>query len=169
MPCDHEDLLNITLRLLMNLSFDAELRSKMFKFGLLPKLVGLLRKDQFDNNSNCVNQCTCTNSWLYDKETWHVEILFLFFFKANENHRMYVLGILYHISMDDKSKSMFTYTDCIPMVREYLMRLILIWLKPLLYICVYNRIFCFLGYENAFWEWRKCWDGVDGSMCQLGI
>lgn len=38
---------------------------------------------------------------------------------------MYVLGILYHISMDDKSKSMFTYTDCIPMVREYFMRLIL--------------------------------------------
>ena len=28
----------------MNLSFDAELRSKMFKFGLLPKLVGLLRE-----------------------------------------------------------------------------------------------------------------------------
>lgn len=50
---------------------------------------------------------------------------YFFFFKANENHRMYVLGVLYHISMDDKSKSMFTYTDCIPMVREYLMRLIL--------------------------------------------
>ena len=43
-PCDHEDLLNITLRLLLNLSFDSELRSKMIKFGLLPKLVGLLSK-----------------------------------------------------------------------------------------------------------------------------
>ena len=35
----------------------------------------------------------------------------------NENHKLIVLCILYHISMDDKSKSMFTYTDCIPMVR----------------------------------------------------
>lgn len=43
-PCEHEDLLNITLRLLLNLSFDADLRSKMIKFGLLPKLVGLLSK-----------------------------------------------------------------------------------------------------------------------------
>ena len=43
-PCDHEDLLNITLRLLLNLSFDKELRSKMVKVGLLPKLVGLLSR-----------------------------------------------------------------------------------------------------------------------------
>ena len=34
----------------------------------------------------------------------------------NENHKLIVLCILYHISMDDKSKSMFTYTDCIPIV-----------------------------------------------------
>ena len=34
----------------------------------------------------------------------------------NENHRLIVLCILYHISMDDKAKSMFTYTDCIPIV-----------------------------------------------------
>ena len=41
-PCEHEDLLNITLRLLLNLSFDKELRSRMIKVGLLPKLVSLL-------------------------------------------------------------------------------------------------------------------------------
>ncbi|KAJ8300671.1 hypothetical protein KUTeg_022190 [Tegillarca granosa] len=61
--------------LLLNLSFDADLRSKMVKFGMLPKLVGLLN---------------------------------------NENHKLIVLCILYHISMDDKAKSMFTFTDCIP-------------------------------------------------------
>ena len=43
-PCDHEDLLNIALRLLLNLSFDKDMRSKMIMFGLLPKLVGLLSK-----------------------------------------------------------------------------------------------------------------------------
>lgn len=41
-PCEHEDLLNITLRLLLNLSFDTGLRSKMVHVGLLPKLTALL-------------------------------------------------------------------------------------------------------------------------------
>ncbi|KAG7276181.1 hypothetical protein CRUP_030605 [Coryphaenoides rupestris] len=41
-PCDHEDLLNLTLRLLLNLSFDSGLRTKMVEAGLLPKLTSLL-------------------------------------------------------------------------------------------------------------------------------
>lgn len=36
---DNSDLLNVTIRLLLNLSFDAGLRAKMIKVGLLPKLV----------------------------------------------------------------------------------------------------------------------------------
>lgn len=39
----------------------------------------------------------------------------------NENHKLIVLCILYHISLDDKAKSMFTYTDCIPMVMKLLL------------------------------------------------
>ena len=60
-PCDHEDLLNITLRLVLNLSFDKGLRSKMVKCGMLPKLVGLLRKLQTNLSFNHVN---CTFSFL---------------------------------------------------------------------------------------------------------
>ncbi|KAI0222323.1 Kinesin-associated protein 3 [Lamellibrachia satsuma] len=81
-PCEHEDLLNISLRLLLNLSFDTGLRSKMVKCGMLPKLVSILQ---------------------------------------NENHYMIVLCILYHISMDDRSKSLFAYTDCIPIVMKMLL------------------------------------------------
>lgn len=44
MPCEHEDLLNVTLRLLLNLSFDTGLRSKMVQADLLPKLTTLLGK-----------------------------------------------------------------------------------------------------------------------------
>ena len=33
---------------------------------------------------------------------------------------MIVLCILYHISMDDKAKSLFAFTDCIPMVTKHL-------------------------------------------------
>lgn len=40
--CDNDDLLNMTLRLLFNLSFDSGLRAKMVEVGLLPKLTALL-------------------------------------------------------------------------------------------------------------------------------
>ena len=33
-----------------------------------------------------------------------------------------VLGLLYHVSMEDKYKGMFTYTDCIPRIYEMLTR-----------------------------------------------
>ena len=35
-----------------------------------------------------------------------------------ENHRLIVLCVLYHISIDEKSRSMFAYTDCIPQVSQ---------------------------------------------------
>lgn len=76
-PCDNQDLLNVTLRLLLNLSFDFEMRNSMVKMGLLPKLVNLIN---------------------------------------NPRHQPVVLCILYHISMDDRCKSVFTYTDCIPIL-----------------------------------------------------
>uniref|UniRef100_A0A8C1DC19 Kinesin-associated protein 3b n=1 Tax=Cyprinus carpio carpio TaxID=630221 RepID=A0A8C1DC19_CYPCA len=77
-PCEQEDLMNVTLRLLLNLSFDTGLRTKMVHVGLLPKLTALL-----GNSSN------------------HI-----------------AMRILYHISVDDKSKSMFAYTDCIPQLMQ---------------------------------------------------
>jgi len=41
-PCDNEDLLNITLRLLLNLSFDGDIRNKIIKVGMIPRLVSIL-------------------------------------------------------------------------------------------------------------------------------
>ena len=76
-PCDQEDLLNITLRLLLNLSFDSITRSQIIKAGLLPKLVNLLN---------------------------------------NENQRIVSMCILYHLSMDDNNKGMFTFTNCVDYV-----------------------------------------------------
>lgn len=76
-PHEQEDLLNITLRLLLNLSFDSIVRSQIIKAGLLPKLVNLLN---------------------------------------NENQRIVAMCILYHLSIDDKSKPMFTFTNCIDIV-----------------------------------------------------
>uniref|UniRef100_A0A2K5NGA8 Kinesin associated protein 3 n=1 Tax=Cercocebus atys TaxID=9531 RepID=A0A2K5NGA8_CERAT len=80
-PCEHEDLLNITLRLFFFLSFDTGLRNKMVFFGLLPKLTALL---------------------------------------GNDNYKQIAMCVLYHISMDDRFKSMFAYTDCIPQLMKML-------------------------------------------------
>ncbi|XP_032235565.2 kinesin-associated protein 3 [Nematostella vectensis] len=40
---------------------------------------------------------------------------------SNEIHSVVVLCILYHISMDDKFKSIFTYTDCVPTVMKLML------------------------------------------------
>ena len=71
-PCSSPGLVNITLRLLFNLSFDADLREQMMRKGLVPKLIGLLKTPAF---------------------------------------RARVLKLLYHLSSDDRCKSMVTYTE----------------------------------------------------------
>ncbi|XP_077439270.1 kinesin-associated protein 3a [Vanacampus margaritifer] len=73
-PCEHEDLLNTTLRLLLNLSFDTALRNQMVQAGLIAILSSLL---------------------------------------ADEGQRQLSMCILYHISMEDRFKSLFANTDCI--------------------------------------------------------
>lgn len=40
-------------------------------------------------------------------------------FTADIKSKSTILGLLYHASMDDKVKTMFTNTDCIPMVYMY--------------------------------------------------
>jgi hypothetical protein len=89
---DNFDLVNATVRLLLNLSFDTELRSRMIKVGLLPKLVLLMK--------------SCTD------ESEHPRSL---------NLQNSVCCVLYHLSIEDKIKSMFAYTDCIPIVMKMIL------------------------------------------------
>uniref|UniRef100_A0A8C7BWS9 Kinesin associated protein 3 n=1 Tax=Neovison vison TaxID=452646 RepID=A0A8C7BWS9_NEOVI len=39
---------------------------------------------------------------------------------GNENYKQIAMCVLYHISMDDRFKSMFAYTDCIPQLMKML-------------------------------------------------
>ncbi|KOB76892.1 putative kinesin-associated protein [Operophtera brumata] len=71
------DLVNVTLKLLFNLTFDTKLRNKMIKIGLLPKLIQ---------------------------------------FTSDDKHINLVMKILYHLSMDDRVKVMFTQSDCVKLV-----------------------------------------------------
>lgn len=75
------DLLQVTLKLIFNLSFDGPLRQKMICAGLLTKLVTFLSDDK---------------------------------------HHEIVTRILYHMTLDDKVKSMFTYTECVPLATDML-------------------------------------------------
>ena len=87
------DLVNATVRLLLNLSFDPEVRARMIKVGLLPKLVLLMKKCSEDS-SNHPRSLNLQNS---------------------------VVCVLYHLSFEDKVKSMFAYTDCIPLVMKMIL------------------------------------------------
>nr|CAD7203183.1 unnamed protein product [Timema douglasi] len=40
---------------------------------------------------------------------------------SDQRHEAIVLRILYHMSMDDRCKSMFTYTECVPMAMSMLL------------------------------------------------
>jgi hypothetical protein len=71
----NQDLIKITLKLIFNLSFDGQFRSKLIRNGLLPMFVQLMSSD--------------------------------------ENYHFIVVKILYHLSLDDKVKNLFAYTDCI--------------------------------------------------------
>ena len=89
---DNFDLVNATVRLLLNLSFDADLRARMIKVGSLPKLVLLMKKcseeEPHPRSANLQNSVVC---------------------------------VLYHLSFEDKVKSMFAYTDCIPLVMKMIL------------------------------------------------
>lgn len=76
-------LLLVTLRLLLNLSFDPTLRQQMVDRSMIPRVVELMKSPHFQHVS---------------------------------------MALLYHISMDDKCKSMFTYTAAVPIVLDFLLQ-----------------------------------------------
>ncbi|KAI5641531.1 kinesin-associated protein (KAP) domain-containing protein [Phthorimaea operculella] len=76
------DLVNVTLKLLFNLTFDTKLRNKMIKLGLLPKFIQ---------------------------------------FTSDDKHITLAMKILYHLSMDDRVKLMFTQSDCVKLLTDMLL------------------------------------------------
>ncbi|XP_023955234.2 kinesin-associated protein 3 [Bicyclus anynana] len=76
------DLVNVTLKLLFNLTFDTKLRNKMVKVNLLPKFVQ---------------------------------------FTSDDKHINLAMKILYHLSLDDRVKVMFTQSDCVKLLTDMLL------------------------------------------------
>ncbi|CAH0603200.1 unnamed protein product [Chrysodeixis includens] len=82
MDSSNADLVNVTLKLLFNLTFDTKLRNKMVKLGLLPKFIQ---------------------------------------FTSDDKHINLAMKILYHLSMDDRVKVMFTQSDCVKLLTDMLL------------------------------------------------
>ncbi|XP_075992210.1 kinesin associated protein 3 [Anticarsia gemmatalis] len=82
MDSSNADLVNVTLKLLFNLTFDTKLRNKMVKIGLLPKFIQ---------------------------------------FTSDDKHINLAMKILYHLSMDDRVKLMFTQSDCVKLLTDMLL------------------------------------------------
>ncbi|PZC78816.1 kinesin-associated protein 3 [Helicoverpa armigera] len=82
MDSSNADLVNVTLKLLFNLTFDTKLRNKMIKLGLLPKFIQ---------------------------------------FTSDDKHINLAMKILYHLSMDDRVKLMFTQSDCVKLLTDMLL------------------------------------------------
>lgn len=89
-PCEHEDLLNITLRLLLNLSFDTSLRNKMVQVGLLPKLTALL--GMFCSKVD-INSTGGSNAVLHRDISWQEVAGFIFSLPRN----FFTTPNLYHL------------------------------------------------------------------------
>ncbi|XP_073941675.1 kinesin associated protein 3 [Choristoneura fumiferana] len=76
------DLVNVTLKLLFNLTFDTKMRNKIIKIGLLQKFIN---------------------------------------FTSDDKHINLAMKILYHLSMDDRVKLMFTQSDCVKLLTDMLL------------------------------------------------
>ncbi|XP_047515958.1 kinesin-associated protein 3 [Pieris napi] len=76
------DLVNVTLKLLFNLTFDTKLRNKMIKLNMLPKFIQ---------------------------------------FTSDDKQITLAMKILYHLSMDDRVKVMFTQSDCVKLLTDMLL------------------------------------------------
>jgi len=78
-PCGHQLLLQIALRLIYNLTFDQEIRQQIVECSMIPKFVEILKAPGF---------------------------------------RALILKILYQLSIEDKTKASFTYTECLPLIYQ---------------------------------------------------
>ncbi|XP_064649316.1 kinesin-associated protein 3-like isoform X2 [Lineus longissimus] len=114
------ELLILVVSFLKKLSIFVENKNDMAEKGIIEKLSRLIPCDHEDL-LNITLRLLLNLS--FDKELRGKMIKIgmlpkLVNLLPNENHTLIVLCILYHISMDDKCKSMFTYTDCIPIVMK---------------------------------------------------
>ncbi|XP_033122038.1 kinesin-associated protein 3-like [Anneissia japonica] len=117
---DNMELLILVVSFLKKLSIYVENKEEMREKHIMEKLAGIIPCEHEDL-LNITLRLLLNLSFDSEMRSQMIKLGLLPKFVAildNENHSLIVLCLLYHISMDDKAKSMFTYTDCIPKVMK---------------------------------------------------
>lgn len=120
---DLPELLILVVSFLKKLSIFVENKNEMAEHGIVEKVARLVPNDHQDL-LNITLRLLLNLSFDLDLRNSMVKIGLLpkLVNLINvERHQTVVLCILNHISMDDRCKSMFTYTDCIPIVMKYIL------------------------------------------------
>uniref|UniRef100_A0A673HWF6 Kinesin-associated protein 3-like n=1 Tax=Sinocyclocheilus rhinocerous TaxID=307959 RepID=A0A673HWF6_9TELE len=118
-----EQLLRVAFYLLLNLSEDTRTELKMRNKNIVHLLVKSLERDNEELLVLVVSFLKKLSIFLENKNDMvsldlFENIFFLIFSVGDDTHKHIAMRILYHISVDDKSKSMFAYTDCIPQLMQ---------------------------------------------------
>lgn len=115
LPGDGGMLLTSVLRLLHNLSFDEGMRAQMVAAGLITKAADLLKAGTLRSSSGSANGGSlgaAGPAWQQQLQQRQQQQQQGGQGAASEGQpvRQLVLGILYHLSLQDKHRSMFLYT-----------------------------------------------------------
>ncbi|XP_076832649.1 kinesin-associated protein 3b [Brachyhypopomus gauderio] len=119
---DNEDLLVLVVSFLKKLSIFLENKNDMAEMDIVEKLSCLLPCEHEDM-MNVTLRLLLNLSFDTGLRNKMVQVDLLPKLTAllgSETHKQIVMCILYHISMDDRAKSMFAYTDCVPQLMKML-------------------------------------------------
>ena len=115
---DNPELLILVVSFLKKLSIFQENKAEMADNSVVEKIAALIPHDNDDllNITLRLLLNMTFDSDLREKAVKNALVPKLVSLIPSEHHCVVVLCILYHISMDDRFKSFFSYTDCIPVV-----------------------------------------------------
>ncbi|XP_076359971.1 kinesin associated protein 3 isoform X2 [Tachypleus tridentatus] len=120
---DLPELLILVVSFLKKLSIFVENKNEMAEKNIVEKVARLVHSNH-DDLLNVTLKLLLNLSFDLDLRNAMVKVGLLpklVKLISVELHRSVVLCILYHVSMDDRCKTMFTYTECIPMIVKLIM------------------------------------------------
>ncbi|XP_073756103.1 kinesin-associated protein 3 isoform X4 [Callorhinus ursinus] len=119
---DNFELLILVVSFLKKLSIFMENKNDMVEMDIVEKLVKMIPCEHEDL-LNITLRLLLNLSFDTELRNKMVQVGLLPKLTAllgNENYKQIAMCVLYHISMDDRFKSMFAYTDCIPQLMKML-------------------------------------------------
>lgn len=123
MDRDNPELLILVVSFLKKLSIFQENKTEMAENNIVEKIATLIphSNDDLLNITLRLLLNLTFDTGLREKAVKNALVPKLVSLISSEHHCVVVLCILYHISMDDRFKSFFSYTECIPVVSSLLL------------------------------------------------